>query len=219
MRTLQKIVIGGLALLVLAAVAPPLVRTTPQTNPVSAPPTTTSQAAALADPAPNKPALTAQERKKILADATKGLEVKRDKIEKITFYSPPGADAPKTHITAYIGLPDSDGPYIRVRAIYLSSDWIFYKKIKVMADDVIILEKQFEHSDVDRDNNGGVVWEVADYTAGLADILALTVISKAKSVTVRFDGDNRRYDHEVTRAEKASLKAVLDAYIDISKKL
>jgi hypothetical protein len=154
----------------------------------------------------------------MLATATKSLKRKRDKIEKTTFYMAQN-DGLRTQVGAYFGLADGGSPYLRMKTVYYGDNWVFYDAVKIMADDEIVYEKAFNRRDVTRDNEGGSVWEVADYVATPTDQAALAKISAAKSVTVRFAGRDRTRDHLMTAAEKTGLKSVLTAYAELKEKL
>jgi len=165
-----------------------------------------------------KPSLTEAERTRLLATATKSLKRKRDKIEKTTFFMAQN-DGLRTQVGAYFGLADGGSPYLRMKTVYYGDSWVFYDAVKIMADDEIVYEKAFNRRDISRDNEGGSVWEVADYLATPSDQAALGKISGAKSVTVRFAGRDRTRDHLMTAAERSGLKSVLAAYAELKQKL
>ena len=94
--------------------------------------------------------------------------------------------------------------------MYYSEDWIFFKRIKVMADDDVVYEK--ETPSPVHENHGGFIWETADYLAKDDDVVALRKIASAKKVTVRFSGREHYDDHQMTSKEIANLRKVLTAY-------
>ena len=174
---------------------------------------------ARANAPPAKPQLSADERARVLSNATKGLRVKRDEMEKVTFYSTNSGDALKTQVTAYLGVPDGDPPYLRMRTVFFGDRWVFFETIKIMTDNEIVLEKALPRSVITRDNEDGSVWEVADYTPREDDLQALKKISTAKSATIRFSGRDRIRDHKISEAEKASLRMILKAHRELEQKL
>jgi len=103
--------------------------------------------------------------------------------------------------------------------MYHGSRWIFYDHIKIMADDQIVYQRTYRRSEIKRDNEARSVWEVADYVAQPDDLASLQAISAAKSVTVRFAGRDRIYDHKMTTAEKSGLTSVLKAYDHLHTRL
>jgi hypothetical protein len=215
MGTLQKVV-GAIVALVVVARVGSLVTDSSPTN-VKIPSQVQAAEAVAANPAPAKPSITEKERKKIIADATKSLVRQRDQMERVTFYSA-SKDA-HTQVGAYLGIEDDGEPFLRMRTIYFGDRWVFYEKVKIMADDEIVFEKDFRRSDIVRDNADGSVWEVADFVAGKSDLSTLKRIARSKSATVRFEGDERRHDHKVSTIEKTRLQSVLKAYDELQGKL
>lgn len=171
---------------------------------------------AVAAPAPQ---LSADERARILSNATKGLKVKRDQMEKVTFYSTQSGDAHKTQIAAYLGVVDGGSPYLRMKTVFVGDRWIFFDSIKIMADNEIVLEKTLPRSVITRDNEAGSVWEIADYSPQQEDIHALEKISNAESATIRFSGRDRIRDHKISSAEKAALRSILKAHHELEQRL
>lgn len=94
--------------------------------------------------------------------------------------------------------------------MYFSKSWVFFRRIKIMADNEVVYEK--ETARPVHDNSGGDVWETADYVATDNDIEALRKISSAKKVTVRFAGRDHYDDHQMSAAELADLKKILSTY-------
>jgi hypothetical protein len=182
---------------------------------VQAPPTpaiASSATSPVSPPPPLAAALSKDARAKIIMAATKDLKLNRDKIEKTSFYLSKNRNQSNSGIEAYIGISDGGSPYLRVRPIYYGDNWVFFDKIKVMANDEIVYEKTFPRSAVARDNAAGSVWETADYIAEKYDLVALRKIASSSSATIRFDGRDRQHDHKITSRESASMKVVLDAY-------
>lgn len=208
---MKKLLIALVSISVLAAIVLP-------NKPSTAPATSTdpSAANAAAKPAPTAPVLSKKERDDLIAKATKSFKVDRDKMESVTFYTPRGAKIGSTSLDAYLSIPDGHGAIFRIVARYSGDDWVFYERIKVMADDQVVYEKEFPYRDVVRDNSSGTVWETVDYAASPADIAALAKISEAKSATVRFSGRERRRDHTLSNGDLERLKSSLKAYKELS---
>lgn len=164
---------------------------------------------------PPKPALTAEQRDDLIKRATAGMAVDRDKMESITFYTPKGSPWAGTGIVTYIGIPDGGGPILRMMPAYHGDSWIFFDRIKVMADSKIVYEKSFDHFKMKHDNNTAGVYESVDYPADLNDVVALTAIAGAKSVTVRLAGDKLE-DFELTDADRERIAQTLKAYSALS---
>lgn len=165
---------------------------------------------------PPKPALTAEQRSSIVSAATQGMAVSRDKMESITFYSAKDDPWVDTGITVYISVPDMAPPIFRIDPHYHGDSWIFFKHVKVMADSVIVYDKEFASSDMKHDNNSAGVYENVDYPATYADIDAVRKIAAAKTVTVRLSGDDKREDVDLDAESLARMARVLKAYDEMS---
>lgn len=163
-------------------------------------------------PAPPPQLIVGAERKKIVENLTKGMDEERDKMEGISFYSTKNMPALDSSVDAYISLPDARLPLLRMKATYFGDNWVFYDKIKIMADDAVVYERDFEHGQVHHDNSGGSVWETADYVAKAVDIAALKLVANSKTATIRFAGSEHRADHDVTEKERKSIRSVVDTY-------
>lgn len=181
--------------------------------------TENSSKATAAAAAPSAQLIAGDERKKVVSALTKELDLERDKVEKISFYSAKGNDRLKSRLEAYISLPDGALPLLRMKPIYFGDNWIFYESIKVMVDDSVIYERAFNRSDIVRDNSAGSVWETADFVAKESEIGVLRAIANSKAATIRFSGSERRHDHEVTAKERRDIKKILDAYEQLSNDL
>lgn len=160
--------------------------------------------------------LSATEKTAILAKSMKGLSKTRDEMEKVTFYEARGRNLLAPSLDAYIAVSDKAAPIPRVRAVYYGKDWVFYDKIKVMADNEIVYEKNFSRQDVARHNSGGSVWENADFPARPEDLAALQMIANSKVATIRFSSKERQQDHAISKKERARIAEVLNAYRSIA---
>lgn len=164
-----------------------------------------------------KPALTEQQRTELIAKATNGMELSRDKMEKVSFYTPktPLDDWTKQPIGTYISIPDGSRAFFRIYPHYTGDSWIFFQKVKVMADDQIVYTKDFPYESMHHSNSGGYVYESADYAAKDDDIEAMRKIATAKSVTVRLSGKEHQEDFEMSKADQKRIASVLQAYDEL----
>lgn len=156
---------------------------------------------------PLKPVLSPEDRARIIGQATRGLKLQRDNMERTSFYSDKNHSRFITNFGAYVGISDGGTAWLRVRAMYYSKSWLFFTRIKIMADNEVVYEK--ETSRPVHDNRGGYVWETADFVAKDDDIEALRKIASSKKVTVRFAGRDHYDDHQMSVAELVSLKKIL----------
>lgn len=165
--------------------------------------------------APAKPMLTKEQREQLIKTATAGLDSDRDKMESMTFFSPKGTKWAGTSIVTYIGVPDDGSPILRMMPNYHGDSWIFFDHVKVMADSKIVYEKSFDKLKIKRDNNTAGVYESVDYPADIADVVALTAMAQAKSVTVRLAGEKIE-DFDMTDADRARIGQTLKAFSALS---
>jgi hypothetical protein len=176
----------------------------PENIPASIPVAATAQAP--------KKTISKDEREKIIAQSTAGFTLERDKMEKVSFYTPQSHNVLGDRLYTYISIPDDRPALLRVVPFYYGDEWIFYDQIKVMADDNIVYEKQFNYDEVRRDNSSGHVWETADYFALEDDIAALRKIAAAAKVTIRFSGREHRQDYDLTKQEIRNIGLTLTAF-------
>jgi hypothetical protein len=163
--------------------------------------------------------LTPEKRKQVVASATKGLKRNRDDMERVTFFSPPKRNVLSSGFTAYLAVPDTGQPYVRVKSNFYGPSWVFFEHMKIMSDDSIIYERRFPYSEVVRDNSGGSVWETVDFAAEQDEFIALRKIAAASKTVVRFSGRERQHDHRVTKQEGANLQMILNAFENLSQAL
>lgn len=174
----------------------------------------TQSVASAPEPAPTTPKLTPEAREKIVKEATQGMQLERDKVEKVSFYTPKGSQFYDDNLTAYLAVPDDRKPYVRIVFAFHGDSWIFWKRAKVMANDAVIWEKHFTR--VSRDNNTAGVFESVDFPAGAPDLVALSAVSKAKTVTLRLAGTDKLRDFDLKPAALQRLDAVLKAHAKLT---
>lgn len=158
-----------------------------------------------------KPALTPVQRSAAVLSATQGMVLERDKMESISFFSAKGEPWIGDGITVYVAVPDDTHAFLRVAPHYQGSEWIFFKRIKVMADSKIVYEKDFSALRMKHDNNSSGVYESIDYAADESDVGAMRAIANARSVTVRLSGDDKREEFDLTDKDRARIARSLSA--------
>lgn len=150
---------------------------------------------------------------KKLNDLLKKFKAKRDDVEKCTFYecaTEPRYINDRCYILPYLRYNDDGSMYIRIRAVCVDDEWVFWKSLKVVIDDGTYT-KEFNYFDIERDHNRKNNWEYADYLCNADDILALSMIAGSKSATARFRGDAHSKDFTISAADKASIKDMMQA--------
>lgn len=161
--------------------------------------------------------ISKEEREKIIAEATSGFRLQRDKMEKISFYLPKTRKTPDDRLSLYISIPDDKKAILRVYPFYYGDEWVFFDAIKVMADDEVVYEKHLDrYRDIATDNSGGNVWEIADYVAEDSDIAAFRKIASASKVTIRFSGREKREDFDLSKREIENIGNALTAFNKLS---
>lgn len=158
------------------------------------------------------------EKERIIAEKTPLFNTNFDKVENITWYehkSMPKYIDTRSYIIPYIGKRNNDY-WICIRYNYTGDDWVFWKKMTIMADG----NKYFKNvgRDTVRDNDNGVVWEyydqVFDTAVGMdnADLKMLRAIADSKETIIRFEGDEHQYDLTVSATDKKIIADTLALY-------
>lgn len=111
------------------------------------------------------------------------------------------------NVSLYVGCKDKQ-VWLCFRASYYGSDWIFFDSAKFSyGEETATLF--FSHSDVERDNSGGYVWEWINIAAGDKDVLR--AIAESPDASIRFAG-KYVHEHKLTKREKSAMLQVLDGY-------
>lgn len=168
-----------------------------------------------------KPQITKKEKQEIykkLTDRMGGVQI--DKFNKVEFWNSYPANSSinsKTHF--YLALPANDvAPIIRLVMSYSEDRWIFFNRIRILADENIVFDQIFSRDQIHRDNAASSVWEIAeiDVTDEIARIAAK--IGSSKKAAVRFSGD-RVFDYDMTDAEIENYAKLAEIYDDLQPAL
>lgn len=103
-------------------------------------------------------------------------------------------------------VPSGEGTFTTVKAGFYASDWLFFDRIQIKADNEMIYDASFETYDKETDViAGGSVFEGA--ILGNVD---LSAIANASNAIIRFKNTEtgETHDHTLTVAEKAACGAV-----------
>ena len=147
-----------------------------------------------------------------------GMRLEEDRVRGLKFYYPSAfrffSDgswdaATRCFVLPYLG-QEGDRAWVRLLFNYTGDDWVFFKKVTVVADEQRFY-KFFNYFDIVRDNGGGDVWEYID-TDGSSDIEMLWAIANSAETIVRFEGDDYSHDFTVKASDKEAIRAVLTAY-------
>ena len=124
------------------------------------------------------------------------LSGKRDEFRKLQFFSAPlaewNANAPsKSAIRAYIALADCKDPVIALSPVFRGrSKWLFLEKFAIMADDSVILERNFENHEVQRTQEYNELKEIATAVLIDSEVQAIRSLPRAQTVVIRLTGKN-----------------------------
>lgn len=163
-------------------------------------------------------ALWAAEKERIIAEKTPLFNANYDKVENITWYehkSMPKYIDTRSYIIPYIAKRNNDY-WICIRYNYTGDDWVFWKKMTILADG----NKYFKNvgRDTVRDNDNGVVWEYYDQALNIAvdmddaDLKMLRTIADSQETIIRFEGDEHQYDLTVSATDKKIISDTLALY-------
>lgn len=159
----------------------------------------------------NKLEAAEKERKK--QEALSGLRSQTDKVTQTTWYFPnayPQYANSRSYVLPYIGVAEYS-TWLRLQYHYTGSDWVFFDNITVAIDDQRYYFT-YDYFDVNRDNNGGMVWEWVDHSPSKEELEMLRAIADSEETIVRFQGDTYYYDLTVSQSDKKAIETVLVAY-------
>ncbi|WP_159874671.1 hypothetical protein [Aquitalea denitrificans] len=174
--------------------------------------------------------LSLEERKKIILDAmqifhSKGSKdnsnITHDAFKKVAYYHPAfhfSADE-GTRVEAYVAVPDNykKTPIVFMEFCYQGRSILNFNKVKILADEKLIYDREMPDSALDRTAGSGYFFEVAEEPLDYKDFDMLKSIIDAKHVQVRLEGAHDYEDHELSEKEKKALGQVLIAHEQLKK--
>jgi outer membrane murein-binding lipoprotein Lpp len=153
-----------------------------------------------------------EEKAKRLQEATSKMRSSKDEINNITWFNSNDTPRyPKSNIYAYFGKKGDEPPFLRVVLEYDGSNWVFVEKFIIKVDENIHSYTP-DYNVVKRDNSGGKVWELYDFSGDLLAQVMLMEIVKSKKTIIRFEGKDKYVDYTLSDKEKNAIKQVLDAF-------
>jgi len=161
-----------------------------------------------------------EEEKKRLAAATKKMRKSYDEVQEITWYYDKSSAqyVNQNNFYIYIGTKKDGSAWLRLKIQYAAANWIFINQYIFKVD-----EKTFEINagefGVERDNNGGGIWEVYDIDLNKDNYEMVKAIISSKKTIIRHQGDEHYADRVITAKEKQGLQNVLDTYEALGGKL
>lgn len=151
-------------------------------------------------------------------EALAGMDTQEDTFNNVTFYTDPRVNLlGRDHIYSYIGT-QGDKAWLRIYLYYLGKDWLFIEKYIVMADGQR-WEITPKIGEVERDNGTYAIWEWVDLYADPEHVQMLAAIADADKAMIRYQGDQRNLDREISAEEKAIIATTLAAFEQLGGKV
>lgn len=148
-------------------------------------------------------------------DALGRMRLEEDKVRDAVFYYPqhfPKYIDDRTYALCYVGQDDTS-VWMRIRYDYVGRDWVFWQQLYYQIDGATD-SRTFNYFDIERDNEGYLVWEYIDYTAQAADLRLFAAIAESDEALIRFQGDGgKQYDLTVSQADKDAIRDALALYM------
>ncbi|RDJ98503.1 hypothetical protein DN412_40895 [Cupriavidus lacunae] len=122
--------------------------------------------------------------------------MKRDAFRKLFFFTPPTflSINASTNVHSYISIKDNDAPNLLISTYFHNKHgWLFIEKLSIMADGDVILEQDFPHSGVKRDNSSIGVEESYDFVVAPQQLTALRKVSSTTDLKIRITGGKGYY--------------------------
>lgn len=91
-------------------------------------------------------------------------------------------------LNAYVSLRDCNYPSIILKPTFRGKNWIFLKQMAIMADGVVVIDRSFDHSDIDRGQTDRGIDESAQVVMSEQEVKSLRKVVEAKSVLIRLTG-------------------------------
>ena len=143
------------------------------------------------------------------------IDIYPDAVSKTNWFHSKGA---RTSISRgfgfylYCGVRDGTSvPWIRFKAGFQKSSWVFFEQIFINYDDKIAVFF-FDYFDVEREVISGSVKEYIDILPTPMRLKTLEDIANSSEVTIRFSGKSKNYDRTLSQEEKDGLKYMLSFY-------
>lgn len=143
--------------------------------------------------------------------------VKFDKFKEVSFWESRPLLEFDSVSYFYIVIPENmDKVITRIVYSYRGSDWIFFDRIQILADDVKVFDKKFSQEDISRRVDDGKVIESVDFIVDDDIVKSYDKIAGAVSSVIRFSGKKEK-DVVVTSAEKMNFAKMVEVYDDARK--
>jgi len=163
--------------------------------------------------------LSPDERSKIISSVTERLAVgDADPFQKVSFYnSIPKGDITKSKTYFYLVKPEagSSPPFLRLVVEYIGEGWIFFDRVQVLAGSDIVLDRQFQHSEVKRTSiYGSIVSETIDFKVDAPVAVGALKIAQGAKALMRLSGE-KVIDRELTGAERINFAKLAEIFNEL----
>jgi hypothetical protein len=145
----------------------------------------------------------------------KKLKPRYDEFQSTTWYSHPNEPRyrnSRSSIYLYIGHKKGSRPKLRLVTQYTGDNWLFIERVMINIDGKVHVWTVGGYGKFERDNGGGGIWEWKDETPTAQQIALLKSITDAKSVTIRFDGQQYYNDKKMRKSDIKAIGEVLLAF-------
>lgn len=139
----------------------------------------------------------------------------RDEIKEITWYKSWGAPEYSSERTAfylYFGKQNGATLPLRMKFQYVSDEWLFIEKFTIKAGSETFTVEPSSHFSVERDNEGGSIWEWYDQIVEGEQMNMIEKMFKSRKVIIRYEGQQYYRDYTLKDSEKEDLKIIYEAY-------
>lgn len=144
-------------------------------------------------------------------EKAKGLIKSFDEVSNTTFYEPkykPKYDNENGFYVYINQVPKKDfSLWLRVQ--YADNDWLFVKRMDIMADD---FRTEYDCSDFSSSYNQRGVYEWLDTRVSAEEMIFLSHIAKSKKAIVRLIGTNYKHDVFINENQKRALRDVIEVF-------
>jgi cell division protein FtsB len=153
----------------------------------------------------------AREREKAIEETMNNLVNKRDEMEDIDWYHDKSPLVGPRYIDAYIGKKNGN-VWLRFKMVFVGDDWLFVKSVlfKVDGEDFKLTYGFFD--DWERDNNSSCTREWKDVLVDKYIWNLINKIAKSEKTMMRYEGQQKRFDRDISTTEKLVLKNIILGY-------
>lgn len=110
----------------------------------------------------------------------------------------------------YFEMKNERANNLRFKFQYYSDDWLFIENLVFLIDDEPI--KYTPKSSVERDHDGGKIWEWFDDSVSKSDLVLFEKISNAQEVEIKINGSKYYDERKLTKKDIETFKNTLEYF-------